>query len=382
MTSCAPKIRRTASQWMLSILAIFIISQVGFGQTQAPSVQTGVTFQWSDTQAVNSDPATIASITIDGVVYSSFAAPSSYALTRLGPDGHNQNKILENGVTINGSSANVDWNTDAIAAFQDKNLNHYFNANANGRNICNNFLSVLTTDAQIQSLYYTPGIPSNDGGILAITERNANNCYYIAVYGYAVGGSTEVFLGDTFVRQNSTQWGPLFNAPPAGVDYWNSGRVVENGGTLGIAIFVLDDLAPVGSVITRVDLVAATEDHGDGKLFIAQRYATPKTETGCIDQEFNGTVNDGTAPSGSTYSLVSGPTPAGQDFTFNSDGSYSYVPSSGYLGDVTFEYEVCLPVPNSGICDTSTVTISYVTYPNAGCPCISGNADGPLLQTN
>ena len=231
-------------------------------------------------------------------------------------------------------------------------------------------------------MYYTPGIPSNDGGILAITERNANNCYYIAVYGYAVGGSTEVFLGDTFVRQNSTQWGPLFNAPPAGVDYWNSGRVVENGGTLGIAIFVLDDLAPVGSVITRVDLVAATEDHGDGKLFIAQRYATPKTETGCIDQEFNGTVNDGTAPSGSTYSLVSGPTPAGQDFTFNSDGSYSYVPSSGYLGDVTFEYEVCLPVPNSGICDTSTVTISYVTYPNAGCPCISGNADGPLLQTN
>ena len=204
----------------------------------------------------------------------------------------------------------------------------------------------------------------------------------MSVYGIPSGGSTEVFLGDTFVRDNTTQWGPLFNAPPAGVDYWNSGRVVENGGTLGIAIFTLEDLAPVGSVITRVDLMAATQDHGDGKVFIAQRYAKPITETSCMDQEFNGTVNDGSAPAGSTYSLVSGPTPAGVSFTFNTDGSYSYTPTSGFLGDVTFEYEVCLPAPNSGICDSSTVTISYVTYPNNGCPCNSGGADGPLLQTN
>jgi hypothetical protein len=382
MTTYAPKNKSVASLWMLTILTIITFSQTSIGQTQAPSVTTGVTFQWSDTQTVDTDPATISSITIDGEIYNSFAVPSSYSMTRLGPDGHATNNIIQNGVSVNNSSANADWDTDAIAAFQDKNLNHYFHANPNGRDICNNFLAIPTTDAQVQSLHYSPGIPSNDGGIIAITERNANNCFYLAFYGYAVGGSTEVFLGDTFVRQNSTQWGPQFNPPPAGVDYWNSGRVIENGGTLGIAIFVLDDIAPVGSVITRVDLVAATRDHGDGKLFIAQRYAKPKTETGCIDQEFNGTVNDGNAPAGSTYSLVSGPTPAGQSFTFNSDGSYSYVPTNGYLGDVTFDYEVCLPFPNSGICDSSNVTLTYVTYPDAGCPCISGNADGPLLQTN
>lgn len=382
MESLAPKLKRFTSLWMCVILVLIFRITGSNAQTQAPSVQTGVTFQWADTQSVDSDPATISSITIDGTVYSSFAAPSSYKLTRLGPDGHSKNNIIENGTNVNTSSANGDWETDAIAAFQDKNLNHYFHSNNNGRDICDDFSAIATTDAQIQSLSYSPGIPSNDGGILAITERNANNCYYIAVYGVPAGGSAETFLGDTFVRENTTQWGPLFNAPPAGVDYWNSGRVVENGGTLGVAIFVLDDLAPVGSVVTRVDLMAATQDHGDGKVFIAQKYATPKTETSCMDVEFNGTVDDGNAPVGSTYSLVSSPTPAGESFTFNSDGTYSYTPSEGFLGDVTFEYEVCLPAPNSGICDSSTVTISYVTFPNNGCPCNSGEADGPLLQTN
>ncbi|MCW5520658.1 hypothetical protein J1N09_12460 [Aureitalea sp. L0-47] len=383
MESLAPKSKRFTLLWIPIILAIFsTIFQDTFGQTQAPSVQTGVTFQWADTQTVNTDPATISSITIDGTVYNTFAAPTEYRLTRLGPDGHNENNIILNGVNVNTNSSNATWEADAIAAFQDKNLNHYFHSNDNGRDICNDFVAVGTTDAQIQTLTYSPGIPSNDGGILAITERNANNCYYITVYGIPSGGGPEVFLGDTFVRENTTQWGPLFNAPPAGVDYWNSGRVIENGGTLGIAIFTLDDLAPVGSVITRVDLMAATQDHGDGKVFIAQRYAKPKTETSCMDQDFNGTVNDGNAPLGSTFSLVSGPSPAGVSFSFNSDGTYSYTPTSGYLGDVTFDYEVCLPAPNSGICDSSSVTISYVTYPNNGCPCNSGGADGPLLQNN
>jgi hypothetical protein len=353
-------------------------------QTQKPSVQSGVTFQWSDTQSANTDPATINSITINGDVYQSFAVPSGYAMTRVGPVGHHKNNILENGANINNNSSNPDWDTDALAAFQDKNLNHYFSSSHNGRNICNDFGAIATTDAQIQSLYYSPGIPSNAGGVIAITDRNANNCYYLGVYGIPVGGTTEQFLGDTFIRPNqNNQNGPLFNPPPAGVDYWNSGRVVENGGTIGTALFILDDLAAVGSVITRIDLMAATSDHGDGKVFLLQRYALPKSETGCVNDEYNGTVG-GTAniPVGSTFSLISGPTPAGQAFTFNPDGTYSYTPDPGYLGDVTFEYQVCLPAPNAGICDSNTATISYVTYPNNNCPCISGNANAPLLQTN
>ena len=383
MKITVPKFLKGISFLQFSVFILMLTGLSAFGQTQKPSVTTGVTFQWSDTQANNNDPATINSITINGAIYGSFAVPSSYAMTRVGPVGHHKNYILENGVTINNNSSNPDWDVDALAAYQDKNMNHYFGSSHNGRNICNDFVAAGTTDAQIQSLYYSPGIPSNEGGVLGISDRNANNCYYLSVYGIPANGTTEQFLGDTFVRPNSTQWGSAFSAPPAGVDYWNSGRVVENGGSLGIALFTLDDMAPVRSTITRVDVMAATNDHGDGKVFLMQRYAMPRTETQCKDVQFNGTIADSaTIPGGSSYSLVSGPVPAGLAFTFNSDGTYSYTPTAGYLGDVVFEYQVCLPAPNSGICDVSTVTISYVTYPNNGCPCNSGNAAGPLLQNN
>lgn len=380
MKTTVPTNRLAPSLTVYLFLICCCFATTIIGQTQAPSVTSGVTFQWEDTQSVPKDSATLSSITIDSEVFQSFAVPSSYSMTRLGPSGHGPNSILKNGTTENNSSANADWDVDALAAFQDKNLNHYFEANPNGRDICGDFEDVATTDAQLQSLYYNPGIPSNDGGIIAISERNANNCYYIAIYGIPVGGGAEQFLGDTFVRANSTQTGPLLNAPPAGVDYWNSGRVVENNGTIGIAIFSLDDLAPVGSVITRVDLLAATLDHGDGKLFILQRYAVPRTEGSCMNVEFNGSVYGDTIPEGSTFSLVSAPTPEGEAFTFNSDGSYSYTPSIGFTGDVVFEYSVYLPAPNASTCDGSTVTITYESGPGTGCECSSGNADAPALQ--
>ena len=380
MKIALPTIQKETSLLMFSVFILFFFSTKGVAQTQKPSVTTGVTFQWADTQTTNNDPATLSSVTIDAEVFQNIAIPSSYAMTRLGPDGSNLNYIIQNGTILNNNSSNLSWNADAIAAFQDKNLNHYFTSNDNGRNICNDFSAIPTTDAQIQSLYYSPGIPSNDGGIIAISERNANNCYYISIYGSPVGGGPEQFLGDTFVRENSTQWGPLFNAPPAGVDYWNSGRVIENGGTLGIALFVLEDLAPVGSIITRVDLTAATVDHGDGKFFILQRYAVDKAETNCMNVEFVGTVDGDNIPIGSIFNLALAPTPAGLSFTFNADGSYSYMPTVGFTGDVTFDYEVCLPAPNAGTCDSATVTITFETGPLTGCECSSGNADAPLLQ--
>tara|TARA_R110002072_G_scaffold108026_4_gene234697 strand:+ start:12663 stop:13847 length:1185 start_codon:yes stop_codon:yes gene_type:complete len=380
MKSNVPTITKGLSFFKFAILVSLTVFVEGFSQTQAPSIRTGVTFQWSDTQSSPTDAATLSSITVDGVVFQTFAAPTAYSMNRLGPNGHHRNNIIRNGTTVNNNSANADWNAEALAAFQDKNLNHYFNSTYNGRDICGDFSAISTTDAQIQSLHYSPGIPSNDGGIIAISERNANNCYYISVFGTPVGGGPEQFLGDTFVNANSTQSGPQFNAPPTGVDYWNAGRVVENNGTIGIALFSLEDLAPVGSVITRVDLTASTVDHGDGKFFILQRYAIPKNETNCKNVEFHGTVNGSNVPTGSTFSLVSGPTPVGQSFTFNTDGTYSYMPTPGFTGDVVFEYEVCLPAPNASTCDSSTVTITFEDGPLSGCECSSGNADGPMLQ--
>lgn len=157
--------------------------------------------------------------------------------------------------------------------------------------------------------------------------------------------------------------------------------MIENGGTIGIAIFLLDDLAPTGSVITKVELVGATTDHADGKAFIIQKYATPIYDKACLDRQHNGTVAGlGNIPVGSTFSLVSAPIPAGQSFTFNTDGSFSFVPSIRFEGVVEFKYQVCLPAPNASTCDTSIVNITFLAWADPYCHCVTGNADGPLLQ--
>ena len=336
-----------------------------------------MTFQWADTQSNNSDPATIESVTIYGDIYTSFASGSSYTMTRLGPDGDSRNAIVQNGTTVNNNSSNLDWDADALAAFQDKNLNHYFTSNNNGRAICTDFNAITTTDAQIQSINFGGGVPSNAGGVLAITDRNSNNYYYIAVYGIPAAGGVESFLGDTFVLPNSTQWGPLFNAPPVGVDYWNAGRVLDNGGTVGVALFLLDQIAPVGSRILRVELTASTVDLGDGKVFILQKYALPYTINTCMNLAVTGDVNGANVPSGSTFSLLNAPSPAGDVWTFDSDGNFAYAPHAGFSGTVTFDYELCLPAPNVGICDDATVTMNFSAN-CTNCSAIS-NSDGPAL---
>ena len=68
---------------MLAMLPNMLLAQ------QPPSIQTGVTFQWENTQANNSSPATIQSVTINGEIYNTFVVPTSYEMTRLGPDGQN-----------------------------------------------------------------------------------------------------------------------------------------------------------------------------------------------------------------------------------------------------------------------------------------------------
>ncbi|MFK5958589.1 MAG: Ig-like domain-containing protein, partial [Lutibacter sp.] len=355
------------------VLFSFLLNTIS-AQTNAPSIQSGVTFQWIDTQTVASDPATIQSVTLNGDVYDLFVVPSSYELTQLGPDGDGANQILKDGSSIISSSAVItDWNPKALAAFQDKDLNHYFTSGSNGLAICDNFTAEASTLAQRQTLIYSPQIPSNTGGIVAITERNANNCFHIAVFGTPVGGGPEQLLGETFVNPTSTQWGfggtgtsssfgtsGALNAPPSGTDYWLSDRVVENNGTIGIALFYLNDIAPTGSLISKVQLTASTVDHGDGKFFILQSYATnDQTEVIKNSTILNGdvTTND-SAPVGSAFSNITDPTNG--TLVFNSNGTFNYTPTTDYVGLDSFTYNVCLPSPNDGTCDTATVSIKVL----------------------
>ena len=60
--------------------------------------------------------------------------------------------------------------------------------------------------------------------------------------------------------------------------------------------------------------------------------------------------------SGFTATLVAGP--AHGALVFNADGSYSYTPTSGYLGPDTFTYQVCVPTATPPCSNTSTVSLN------------------------
>ncbi|MFC6268935.1 Ig-like domain-containing protein [Frigoriflavimonas asaccharolytica] len=370
----------------LLLFALFFTS----AQQNSPSIQSGVTFQWEDSQIVNGTPnnnlpATIKSFTVNGKVYSLFTVPTGYQLTNLGPNGHDANAIKRNnGLSdINGSGptpipfvgdyGSATWNSEALSAFQSKNLNYYFTSSSNGVNLCNDFPAVhANTTTQRQTLFYSPAIPSNSGGIIAITERNANNCFHIEVFGIPAGGGAEQSLGETFVNPTSTLFGHggtgsssslgtvgAVNVPNANSDYYLVDRVLETNGTIGIALFYLDSVAPTGSSVTKVQITAATSDHGDGKFFILQSYAVNDNFEAPKDNIYSGNVatND-SAPANSIYSLVSGTGPTSGTLAFNPNGTFQFTPATNFVGTVSFQYQLCLP--NQTVCDTATVNITVV----------------------
>lgn len=326
-------------------------------QGQANSIRTGVTFDWADTQTTLNDPATLQSITINGTAYTTFVVPTSYEMTGLGPGGHSQNNIWINGTRTTSGSDDPNWTTDALDAYQSLNLNHYFQSNSAGADFCNDYTAIATTNAQVQTIRYLPGIPSNPDGVLAITERGGNNCMYIELYGIPVGGGAEQLLGRTFVRNefNLTGVGPQVPTT-ANSDYWSSGRNNENNQIIGVALYHLSELAPVGSIITSIRYLGATTDHGDGKFFLMQTYAEDDSLEIKLDREGNGDIaaND-LVPPGSSYTLISGT--SNGTLNFNADGTFNYIPNAGFTGNDTFQYEVCLPTPNTAVCDTGTAVI-------------------------
>ncbi|UII80576.1 Calx-beta domain-containing protein [Flagellimonas sp. CMM7] len=346
----------------LSFVLLLIISGLNIVSTnaQVTGIASGATFNWQAPQNSVNDPAVLESIVINGRVYNTFVVPSSYDLVRLGPGGHNANTIFQDGTQIVSSSSNTNWDSEALNAFQSLNLNHYFQSNGNGRNICGDQNALATTDAQIQSIYYNPGIPSNQNGVLAVTERNANNCIHISVYGYPSGGNTIEELGATFILPNSAQSGPHNNEPPSnGSDYWLTNKVNQNNGTIGIALFELSQLAPVGSTITEVRFTAATVDVADGKFFIMQEYAVDDIFDTEFNTAFNGDVgaNDN-VPDNSAYTYLPSVDPINGSVVVNLDGTFTYTPNPGFVGTDVFEVQVCLPAPNQAVCNTSSVTLT------------------------
>jgi uncharacterized repeat protein (TIGR01451 family)/gliding motility-associated-like protein len=273
--------------YILIISGVFSINFLN-AQTQPPSITTGVTFQWDGPQPTPSSPANLVSITVDEKVYDHFSFPGRYELTRLGPSGHNQNRIIENGVFLEIDSSSPTWNTSALAAFSSPNLNFKFDSDGNGRNICSDFDAASTTDAQIQTIFYDDLQIVNQDAIIGISTRGANSCIYIEIIGSESLGGPETVLGSFFARPGPPIVGPAFGPPAAGADYWRSGRVNSNNGNIGIALFRLDQVAPLGSYVTGIRYVGANINHGDGKVFLIRTSSVDLS----VSKEVNNPVPD------------------------------------------------------------------------------------------
>jgi len=166
-----------------------------------------------------------------------------------------------------------------------------------------------------------------------------------------------------------------FNDAPAGA--WYTGyaeRLYELGLTKGCA---LNPLRYCGDKTVRRDEIAS---------FLARAFLLTPTTTTTTSGGGGGTlppVNDPPAANDDEATtlasaavtinvtandvdvnlLVSSVTnttvPAHGTLGNNHDGSFEYTPEDGYLGDDTFEYEVC---DTGALCDTATVTIHVVAF--------------------
>lgn len=339
----------------------------------AQSIQSGVTFQWDGPQPSGQSSANLESVTVGGTVYDTLSLPTDYEMIQVGPGGDDTNRIRQNGSNIEVSSASPTWDATATAAFSSRNLNFMFESSRpnNNAEICNNIGAIATTSNQIQRLSYGAGVPASTGSILAVTERSANNCYYIRIFGIPVGGGPKQELGGTFVNGGSALFGPQFSAPEPGADYWGSGRVNGNNGTIGIALFLLDPLVQAGAIITDVDFIAATQDHGDGKIFIINSSA-PIIANDDISENVDGALgasavlnvlsNDSLrnlppTASSATITVVNAASNPGVTLD-TSTGNINVAPGVP-VGSYSIDYQICETARPSN-CDTATVTVPVV----------------------
>ncbi|WP_190285618.1 putative Ig domain-containing protein [Montanilutibacter psychrotolerans] len=66
-------------------------------------------------------------------------------------------------------------------------------------------------------------------------------------------------------------------------------------------------------------------------------------------------TND-TFPVDSTFALATAPTNG--TLVLSADGSFTYTPATNFSGSDAFTYQLCLPAPNTGVCDVGNVTLT------------------------
>ena len=224
------------------------------------NVSFGIT---SNDPNVESEAHVLDSITISGVnsdvdgTYTDLIVPDGYSSNFSTNDPADVN-VVENGVTT-GDITDPDYVDVALDSFQDRNLQHF--TLLSNHNFVNDTYT-LTFD--------TP-VFASAGGFIAFTERGGNNP--LQAEAFDVDGNS---LGS-------------INLDVA--DYIDTGHRANNFQNINLALYPLDDLAPVGSEIASVEIQLAGNgnDGPDGKVFL---FGDPEALSVFADTDMDGVADN------------------------------------------------------------------------------------------
>ncbi|MGB5213034.1 MAG: VCBS domain-containing protein, partial [Anderseniella sp.] len=177
----------------------------------------------------------LTAVTVNGKTFTDFVVP----------DGYNYNftasvdlTYQKDGATEASFSGSADWGADILPAFQSTDLNDYQESSSD------------FNAGDYYELNYTTPLFVTAGTFVGVTERGGNNPVEIQAYddqGNPLGGKVLV----------------------SGSDYLDTGASQNSTQNAGMAIYALDDLAPVGSDIASIRVFIPAGSGGpDGKVFV------------------------------------------------------------------------------------------------------------------
>ena len=197
-------------------------------------------------------------------------------------------------------------------------------------------------DINLDQIQDNGELGTNAGGMLYITAVNTG--FAVATSAVAADGSYTLALAPdasyTLVLSDNPQ-GSTTSSLPTG--WGNTGE--NNNGT------------PVGAIDGTLHISVGVATLGGQNFGITQGpQAANDSFSTAYGIPLSGTVagND-TYPNGSVFAVMTGPSHG--TATVNPDGSFTYVPATGFGGSDNFAYQLCLPSPNDALCNTATVAI-------------------------
>ncbi|MEI4515636.1 MULTISPECIES: Ig-like domain-containing protein [unclassified Stenotrophomonas] len=189
--------------------------------------------------------------------------------------------------------------------------------------------------------------------VSATTLTATNDDFTATPIAPATGGSTtSVLLNDSFngvaIIPGTTAVTASLSSPVTGYSMAANGVITVAAGTTPAAVTlnyqVCENAVPTNCAGATA-VVAVSPDAVDDAL----------PATAGATTVLNVLAND-TAPLAPTVTIAAAPTNG--TALVNGDGTVSYTPTAGFTGADSFTYQVCLPAPAAGVCDTATVAVT------------------------